>query len=153
MRPALPTSRINYLNGIRQAVQHLAALRHIRIAFVAGPRQLKSALARTAAFKECIAEIGLSSEMVVEGDHTMEGGMRALVQLVGAPNPPTAVQDSLKPLYEKSIPEYNQKQRAGVVQWQYRSFPSFGRGFDSHRPLHNSQRFNRAVGRLRVSSR
>jgi hypothetical protein len=25
--------------------------------------------------------------------------------------------------------------RAGVVQWQYRSFPSFGRGFDSHRPL------------------
>src|SRR5579859_5658649 len=25
---------------------------------------------------------------------------------------------------------------AGVVQWQYRSFPSFGRGFDSHRPLH-----------------
>jgi hypothetical protein len=27
------------------------------------------------------------------------------------------------------------KNRAGVVQWQYRSFPSFGRGFDSHRPL------------------
>src|SRR5713101_1959861 len=25
--------------------------------------------------------------------------------------------------------------RAGVVQWQYRSFPSFGPGFDSHRPL------------------
>ena len=25
--------------------------------------------------------------------------------------------------------------QAGVVQWQYRSFPSFGRGFDSHRPL------------------
>src|ERR1700728_1772604 len=32
--------------------------------------------------------------------------------------------------------------RAGVVQWQYRSFPSFGRGFDSHRPLHNSRCFN-----------
>src|SRR6267154_1077215 len=28
--------------------------------------------------------------------------------------------------------------RAGVVQWQYRSFPSFGRGFDSHRPLQSS---------------
>src|ERR1700730_9217470 len=40
-----------------------------------------------------------------------------------------------KPLYAKSISEYNQKQRAGVVQWQYRTFPSFGRGFDSHRPL------------------
>jgi LacI family transcriptional regulator len=38
--------RINYQNGIRQAVQHLAALRHTRIAFVAGPAHLKSALAR-----------------------------------------------------------------------------------------------------------
>ena len=25
---------------------------------------------------------------------------------------------------------------AGVIQWQNRSFPSFLRGFDSHRPLH-----------------
>jgi hypothetical protein len=28
-----------------------------------------------------------------------------------------------------------QERRAGVVQWQYRSFPSFGHGFDSRRPL------------------
>src|SRR6266481_1460772 len=36
---------------------------------------------------------------------------------------------------------YNQqvRKRAGVVQWQYRSFPSFGRGFDSHRPLQKSR--------------
>ena len=27
---------------------------------------------------------------------------------------------------------------AGVIQWQNRSFPSFLRGFDSHRPLHTS---------------
>src|SRR6266851_7834286 len=31
--------------------------------------------------------------------------------------------------------------RAGVVQWQYRSFPSFGRGFDSHRPLQKTAKF------------
>jgi LacI family transcriptional regulator len=89
--PGIANIRIKYLNGIRQAVQHLAALRHRRIAFVTGPRQLKSALARTAAFKKCMTEIGLSSGMVVEGDHTMEGGMSAFVQLIGAPNPPTAV--------------------------------------------------------------
>jgi LacI family transcriptional regulator len=89
--PGIANIRINYLNGIRQAVQHLAAFRHTRIAFIAGPRQLKSALARTAAFKECMAEIGLLPQLIVEGDHTMEGGMRALVQLVSAPNPPTAV--------------------------------------------------------------
>ena len=36
-----------------------------------------------------------------------------------------------------SVLGYNDEvpNRAGVVQWQYRSFPSFGRGFDSHRPL------------------
>src|ERR1700694_2725060 len=32
-----------------------------------------------------------------------------------------------------------ESRRAGVVQWQYRSFPSFGRGFDSHRPLQFSK--------------
>jgi hypothetical protein len=35
--------------------------------------------------------------------------------------------------------------RAGVVQWQYRSFPSFGRGFDSHRPLQILKRLPRSA--------
>src|SRR5262252_7049848 len=65
--------RINYQHGIRQAVQHLAALRHARIAFVAGPSHLKSALARKAAFEGAMQEIGLNvpADMIVEGDHKM----------------------------------------------------------------------------------
>src|SRR5260370_40873824 len=35
--------------------------------------------------------------------------------------------------------------RAGVVQWQYRSFPSFGRGFDSHRPLQKTKHLDRCL--------
>src|SRR5438105_13301521 len=89
--PGVANIRINYLNGIRQAVQHLAALRHTRIAFVAGPPRLKSALARTEAFKASMAEIGLLPEVIVTGDHTMEGGMRALIELLGARDQPTAV--------------------------------------------------------------
>src|SRR5205807_2217585 len=89
--PGIVNIRINYLNGIRQAVQHLAALRHTRIAFVAGPPRLKSALARTEAFKTSMVEIGLLPEVIVTGDHTMEGGMRALVELLGARDQPTAV--------------------------------------------------------------
>jgi LacI family transcriptional regulator len=83
--------RINYQNGIRQAVQHLAALRHTRIAFVAGPTLLKSAIARREAFKACMLEIGLSPDLIVVGDHHLEGGMRALVELTSLSNRPTAV--------------------------------------------------------------
>jgi LacI family transcriptional regulator len=83
--------RINYIHGIRQAVQHLAALRHTRIAFVTGPLHLKSAVARREAFKTAMLEIGLSPELIVEGDHHMEGGMRALLELNGSNVRPTAV--------------------------------------------------------------
>lgn len=89
--PGIANIRINYLNGIRQAVQHLAALRHARIAFVAGPSHLKSAHARTEAFKTAMAEIGLSPDLVVIGNHKMEGGMHALLELNRLSERPTAV--------------------------------------------------------------
>jgi LacI family transcriptional regulator len=103
--------RINYQNGIRQAVQHLAALRHTRIAFVTGPLHLKSALARQQAFKTSMEEIGLSPDLVVVGDHRMEGGMRALVELSDSQDRPTAVMCSndmtaigvLREAYERNI--------------------------------------------------
>ena len=83
--------RINYQSGIRQAVQHLAALRHTRIAFVAGPLHLKSALARREAFKRAMIEIGLTPELIVVGDHRLEGGMQALIELSRLDPRPTAV--------------------------------------------------------------
>jgi LacI family transcriptional regulator len=89
--PGIVNIRINYLDGIRQAIQHLAALRHTRIAFVAGPSRLKSAQARVDAFKTSMAEIGLLPDLIAIGDHTMEGGMRALVELLNQPDQPTAV--------------------------------------------------------------
>jgi DNA-binding LacI/PurR family transcriptional regulator len=89
--PGIANIRINYLAGIRQAVQHLAALRHTRIAFITGPLEQKSSMARSEAFKTSMTEIGLAPELIVTGDHTMEGGMRALVELLGGRKQPTAV--------------------------------------------------------------
>src|SRR5580693_792117 len=94
--PALPrisNIRIDYLHGIRQAVQHLAALRHKRIAFVAGPLNLKSAVARRNAFLQSMQEIGLACDplLIVEGNHRTEGGMAAAEQLLSFPNKPTAI--------------------------------------------------------------
>ena len=89
--PYVANIRIDYQNGIRQAVQHLAALRHTRIAFIAGPRQLKSAMARREAFNQSMAEIGLDGDLIVEGTHTLEGGMRALNELIAMRPRPTAI--------------------------------------------------------------
>ena len=78
--PDLPNIRVlkvNYGEGIRQAVQHLAALGHRSIAFITGPLRLRSAVARRDAFLKSMAELGLTvpAERIVEGDHTMEGGI------------------------------------------------------------------------------
>ena len=91
--PGISNIRINYINGIRQAVQHLAALRHERIAFVAGPTDLKSAAARKSAFEEAMHEIRLEvrEELIAPGDHTLAGGMEAFKYLSGLSSRPTAV--------------------------------------------------------------
>jgi DNA-binding LacI/PurR family transcriptional regulator len=109
--PGIANIRINYLSGIRQAVQHLAALRHTRIAFIAGPEHLKSACARREAFKTSMVEIGLSPDLIVIGDHRMEGGMNALLELNKMSARPTAVMCSndmtaigvLREAYEQNI--------------------------------------------------
>jgi LacI family transcriptional regulator len=94
--PKLPNIRVlkvDYGEGIREAVQHLAALGHRAIAFISGPLRLRSALARRDAFQSSMAELGLKvpAGHIVEGDHTMEGGMAAIEGLVSHAQLPTAV--------------------------------------------------------------
>src|SRR6266480_6365414 len=106
--------KINYQRGIRQAVQHLAALRHERIAFITGPLTLKSARARKAAFVQSMNEIGMAPEpqLLVEGNHTLGGGQQAFTKLWGLKAKPTAILCSndmtaigvMRESYEKKIP-------------------------------------------------
>lgn len=92
-RPRVSNIRIDYLHGIRQAVQHLAALRHDRIAFITGPLTLKSAVARKEAFIGSMKEIGmaLDRQLIIEADHTLKGGEEAFTKLLALPSRPTAV--------------------------------------------------------------
>ena len=87
------TIRVDYMTGIRQAVQHLAALRHRHIAFISGPRNLKSAIARREAFCTSMEEIGLQvdSRLIVQGDHTLEGGHLACASLFSLRKRPSAI--------------------------------------------------------------
>lgn len=91
--PRVSNIRVDYADGIRQAVQHLAALRHERIGFIAGPLRLRSAMARKDAFQASMREIGLpvKSDFLVEGDHKLEGGKKALKKLADLRERPTAV--------------------------------------------------------------
>jgi DNA-binding LacI/PurR family transcriptional regulator len=94
--PELPNIRVlkvDYGQGIREAVQHLAALGHRQMAFITGPLRMRSAVARRDAFRRSMNEVGLSvpSRHIVEGDHTMEGGMAAIEQLAALGEMPTAV--------------------------------------------------------------
>ena len=92
-RPRVSNIRIDYLHGIRQAVQHLAALRHEKIAFITGPLTLKSALARKDAFVRALSEIRMvgDPELIVEGNHTLEGGEEAFAKLLNRGLRPTAI--------------------------------------------------------------
>src|SRR5260370_7372437 len=67
--PGVSNIRIDYENGIRQAVQHLAALRHTRIAFVAGPRPLRSPLASKAAFPQSLTQLLLARGLSPQCTH------------------------------------------------------------------------------------
>ena len=91
--PRVSNIRVDYLEGIRQAIQHLAALRHERIGFVSGPLRLKSAKARKDAYIASMKEIGLPvrPEFIIEGDHRLEGGKQALHEFWQRRRRPTAL--------------------------------------------------------------
>ena len=92
-RPYVSNIRIDYLLGIRQAVQHLAALRHERIGFITGPLVLKSAAARHDAFLQSMQEIGMPVDpsLIVEGNHSLEGGEMAFGRMLRLEDRPTAI--------------------------------------------------------------
>ena len=85
--------RVNYQQGIREAVRHLAEFGHKRVAFVTGPTSLKSAMARRTAFEAAMQENGLpvDQDLIVTGDHKVEGGVAAFSRLASLPQLPTAI--------------------------------------------------------------
>ena len=67
------TVEVDYFQGIRQGVQHLALLGHPRIGFISGPLGLYSARARNNAFPRSLAEVGQKAnpEWLREGNHNV----------------------------------------------------------------------------------
>jgi DNA-binding LacI/PurR family transcriptional regulator len=83
--------RIDYAQGIHEAVQHLFALHHRRIAFITGPMNLESVRMRHDAFVEGLKARGLDYSLIEKGNHRIEGGAMAMRSLLKLPQRPTAV--------------------------------------------------------------
>lgn len=84
---------VNYSKGIDEAVDHLVALGHERIGFISGPMLLPSARTRREAFLESLRRAGISlrKELIVEGNHRIDGGRMAMEELLQLTALPTAI--------------------------------------------------------------
>ncbi len=91
--PKTATILLDYTTGIRAAVDHLRALGHTRIAFLAGPRKLHSAVTRENDFRTAMGAAGLAiqKKWVVECDHTLKGGVTGFATLQALAARPTAI--------------------------------------------------------------
>ena len=87
------TITINFAEGIQQAIQHLVEMGHRNIAHVSGPLNLWTSQVRRDAFLQALQKFGLDWEnaIVIEGDLRIEGGRKALDQIMKLDPRPTAV--------------------------------------------------------------
>ncbi|MCA1556154.1 MAG: LacI family transcriptional regulator [Acidobacteria bacterium] len=85
---------VDYDTGIEEAIAHLVALGHRQIAFVGGPRHLRSAVKRLDAFRVSLARhLPFATPQIYDGDFKLDGGRLAARALVesGREEMPTAV--------------------------------------------------------------
>lgn len=86
--------RVDYGEGIEQAILHLVALGHRRIAYISGSTNLRSARRRLAAFQRTMHQLFPDeSELIFYGNFKVEGGRRAACEILTTQkeNLPTAV--------------------------------------------------------------
>lgn len=88
-----PNIGVEYATGFREALEHLLALGHRDIGFIAGPQTLNSAVGRKEAFKSALRahKVTVRSEWIAVGDMRVEGGRAAMASLLAMPERPTAV--------------------------------------------------------------
>jgi DNA-binding LacI/PurR family transcriptional regulator len=91
--PKSSTILLDYTTGIHAAINHLAELGHEKIAFLAGPHKLHSAVTRENDFRAAMQDAGLPihKKWIIECDHTLKGGVAGFEKLHALPARPTAI--------------------------------------------------------------
>ena len=93
IRYALGVIEVDFESGITEAVGHLVALGHQRIAHVCGPLDLRTSRLRHDAFQKATQTLNIPPEQItlIEGNLRTDGGRQALQQLLAQPDQPTAI--------------------------------------------------------------
>jgi LacI family transcriptional regulator len=91
--PKTSTILLDYATGIRAAIDHLVELGHSKIAFLAGPHKIHSAMTRENDFRTAMEAVGLpiQKKWVIECDHTLKGGVAGFDRLQALAAGPTAI--------------------------------------------------------------
>jgi DNA-binding LacI/PurR family transcriptional regulator len=91
--PKASTILLDYTSGIRAAIDHLAQLGHSKIAFLAGPHKIHSAVTRENDFRTAMEAAGLTiqKKWIIECDHTLKGGVAGFDRLLTLASRPTAI--------------------------------------------------------------
>jgi LacI family transcriptional regulator len=89
----IPAVSAAHTAGADQAMRHLHSLGHTRIAAITGPRGKKATDDRRRGYYAALATAGImpDPELEVEGNFEISGGVTAAEQLLGLPEPPTAI--------------------------------------------------------------
>ena len=89
----LPTVETNNVTGARQAVQHLVELGHRRIGFITGDLATLAATERLEGYREGLQLAGLPFDqtLVREGNFYQPRSFQVAAELLGVPDPPTAL--------------------------------------------------------------
>jgi LacI family transcriptional regulator len=84
---------VDYKSGMEQAIDHLTALGHERIAFIGGPQNLRSAALRQTIFLDAMDNKGIEidEKYLTTGNHRVDGGYAAMRKILQTQPRPTAV--------------------------------------------------------------
>lgn len=85
---------LDHADGMRQAMEHLAAQGHRRIAFLHGPANIVQTQIKVEAYQRMLSALGLPADpayLVDEGSFDETSGYRGMMRLLSLPQPPTAI--------------------------------------------------------------
>jgi LacI family transcriptional regulator len=91
--PGLSDVSVHYLSGMTQAIEHLAKLKHRKVAYIGGTSGRTISEHRVQAFKRAMQKAGLkvNPEYIRAGNYRISGGESAMLELLGMRDRPTAV--------------------------------------------------------------